>query len=155
MGRLLASGLLYLIVIAIVLSIKPTLMFTEDGTWKEFGIGRSQATHTWMPFWLFAILSALISYIIVSIIFNVYGYDSIQDTQKPVMGNKNARTANTTFMDVDVDEEGVYEIDTRSSSSRRRKGVPASLPEGYYVLNREATEASGGVPKYVYIGKGL
>jgi hypothetical protein len=29
------------------------------------------------------------------------------------------------------------------------------MADGYYILNREATEAAGGVPKYVYLGKEL
>ena len=40
---------------------KPQLMFTEDGTWKEFGL-IANPKYTWFPFWLFCILWALLSY---------------------------------------------------------------------------------------------
>ena len=130
MKRLLVAGLVYLIVVAIVLIIKPSLMFTEDGTWKEFGIGRNPSTHTWLPFWLFAILWSLISYILVTIAFAVYGHTPVQDTQAP-------------------------EISIPIAKKSRSKGNPLNLPNGYYMLNNDATEAAGGVPKYVYIGQGL
>ena len=59
---LLYAGLLYLIGIATVLVLQPSLMFREDGVWKEFGIGRATSRYTWMPFWLFSILWAVLSY---------------------------------------------------------------------------------------------
>ncbi len=133
MGRLLVAGLLYLIGVATVLLIKPTVMFTENGTWKEFGIGRNPATHTWIPFWLFAVLWALISYILVTIAFAVYGVKV--ETLGPA-----------------TTESPEISIPVRRNRSR---GKPLNLPDGYYVLNTDATEAAGGVPKYVFIGKGL
>jgi hypothetical protein len=63
--QLLLSGLLYLSGIAIVLWLRPALMFNENGTWKEFGIGRGSSRYTWLPFWLFAIAWALMSYTVV------------------------------------------------------------------------------------------
>jgi hypothetical protein len=131
MERLLVAGLVYLIVVAIVLIIKPRLMFTEDGTWKEFGIGRNPSTHTWLPFWLFSILWSLISYILVTIAFAVYGPKTVQD----------------------IEEAPEFTIPTPKKT--RSKGKPLNLPNGYYMLNNDATEAAGGVPKYVYIGQGL
>jgi len=130
MERLLVAGLVYLIVVAIVLIIKPSLMFTEDGTWKEFGIGRNPSTHTWLPFWLFAILWSLISYILVTIAFAVYWPKTVQDIEEP-------------------------EFAVPIPKKTRSKGKPLNLPNGYYMLNNDATEAAGGVPKYVYIGQGL
>jgi len=68
MSLLIYSGLLYLIGVSVILAFKPLLMFSKDGKWKEFGIGRSRERYTWMPFWLFAIIWAIISYTIVLII---------------------------------------------------------------------------------------
>ena len=65
MQVLLSAGLLYLIIIAATLFFKPSLMFNDDGTWKEFGLGRDERFYTWMPFWLFAILLAIVCYLIV------------------------------------------------------------------------------------------
>lgn len=137
MQRLVAAGVLYLIGVAIILLIKPTLMFTEDGSWKEFGIGRNTNTHTWMPFWFFAILWALTSYIIVNILFAVYlPREQYSDS---------VRMVRPTY----------EEAPQQKPSSRRSKGKPTELPDGYYIMNTEGSEAAGGVPKYIYLGKGL
>ena len=66
MSLLIYSGLLYLFGISIILTLKPELMFSKEGIWKEFGLGR--ANRTWMPFWLFAIAWAILSYLIVLVI---------------------------------------------------------------------------------------
>ena len=155
MERLLAAGLLYLIVVAIVLAIKPNMMFTKEGAWKEFGIGRNPATHTWMPFWLFATLWSLVSYIIVVLVFAVMGWGS-----SPGPAPKSASAAppvnivNASNLD-EEQVENIIESIAKSNRKSRLKGKPMDLPDGYYVLNTDATEAAGGVPKYVYIGKGL
>ena len=149
MQQLLTAGLLYLSVIAIVLILKPRFMFTEAGNWKEFGIGRNPATHTWMPFWLFAVLWALVSYTLVTILF------ALQSSKS----SKSSSSANQSSLNVVNDtleiepEELSPPVPTRRS--RRSRGTPTELPDGYYVLNTAATEAAGGVPKYVYLGKGL
>lgn len=59
------AGILYLIGIAFLLMWKPGMMFTAEGDWKEFGLGRSSDRYTWMPFWLFSILWAIVSYTLV------------------------------------------------------------------------------------------
>jgi hypothetical protein len=142
MEQLVLAGILYLIVMAIVLAIKPRCMFTETGTWKEFGIGRSPETHTWMPFWLFAIAWALLSYILTTIVLALR-------TPKA-----NQQTSNLKIVEevLDVEPE---ELTPPPKRIRRLRGSPTELPDGYYVLNTAATEASGGIPKYVYLGRGL
>jgi len=52
---------IYIVGIAIVLYLRPKIMFRPGGSWKEFGVGRGE-DHTVMPFWLFAIFWAFISY---------------------------------------------------------------------------------------------
>lgn len=144
MKQLLAAGILYLIVISIVLAIKPSLMFTSDGNWKEFGIGRNVNTHTWMPFWLFSILTALISYILVSLGFTL-------------MASEPTKTKANKIVDevVEVNAEDFETPPAPAPKPRRVRGKPMDLPDGYYMLNREATEAAGGIPKYIYLGKAL
>lgn len=147
MRRLLAAGILYLIVIAIILTIKPSFMFTEDGTWKEFGIGRNPNTHTWMPFWLFAILSALVSYILIILLFYIFNINSEETLPAP-----KGRRVSVLDEVVDVEPE---DLEVEVVKPKRRSRAPKEMEEGYYILNRAATEAAGGVPKYIYIGKGL
>ena len=149
MRRLLAAGIVYLIVIAIILTIKPSFMFTEDGTWKEFGIGRNPNTHTWMPFWLFAILSAVVSYILIILLFYIFNLNSEETIPAPTGKGKRVSVLDEI---VDVEPE---DLEVEVVKPKRRSRAPKEMEEGYYVLNRAATEAAGGVPKYIYIGKGL
>ena len=60
---LLLTCFFYLLGVVIILYFKPELMFDKDGAWKEFGLTLNEK-HTWFPFWLFAILWAMISYAI-------------------------------------------------------------------------------------------
>ncbi len=145
MRQLLVAGILYLIGISIILTIKPSIMFTEEGVWKEFGIGRNPRTHSWMPFWLFAILWALISYIFTTIVLSIFypSTDTLCTASK-----KQLNILDETY---DVNTQELKPVTTKS---RRKKGA-LEMADGYYILNREATEAAGGIPKYVYLGKGL
>jgi hypothetical protein len=121
----LGAGLLYLVGIAVVLMVKPEFMFREDGSWKEFGIGRDSNTHTILPLWLFCIFWALISYISVVVIFRVIGLSGTTGT---------------------VVKEEV--IPTPRKPAKAHRG--SKLPEGYYVLNKSE---NGGPPTYVYLGE--
>ena len=69
MRVLLYSALLYLSGVVLILFLKPTIMFNEDGSWKEFGLTNS-AKYTWFPVWLFCIVWALISFAIVKFSFS-------------------------------------------------------------------------------------
>jgi hypothetical protein len=105
--------------------LRPSLMFTPDGIWKEFGIGRNPETHTWMPFWLFCILWALVSYITIVLLAD-WGFlpglwVSHVEVEAPAPKGKAANAGN--------------------------KGPKP----GYYMLNTEGTGVEG-VPKYIYLG---
>ena len=107
-------------------------MFNSNGDWKEFGIGRNPATHTIIPVWLFAVLWALLSYLLVSLIFLAYKIPSTAELE-PV-----------------VDETPIVK-----PKRGRAKMSAVEIPDGYYVINAQATNETGGVPKYIYLGKGL
>ena len=124
MRLLIFSGILYLAGVALVLSLRPTLMFTEQGVWKEFGIGKSPETHTWMPFWLFCILWSVFSYLVCVLLADAGILPGLWVSH------------------VEVDAPAVKP----PNAPKGRTPVP-----GYYMLN---TEGSGieGVPKYIYLG---
>ena len=165
--QIVLAGILYLIVVAIVLTIKPKFMFTEDGVWKEFGIGRNPATHTWMPFWLFSVLWALVCYILVSIVLGIFtkSVSSKSDT------SDSSDTSGTSKLSVDVvkstkgrtrapslsleDDSSIPVVLQNTKYKARGKGKSMELPDGYYMLNADATEEAGGIPKYIFLGKGL
>lgn len=127
MRLLIFSGILYLAGVALVLMFRPSLMFTDDGVWKEFGIGRSPNTHTWLPFWLFCILWAILSYLFCVLLADVGALPGLWvshvEVEAPV---------------------------APSTPAPKMKGPKQPAP-GYYMLN---TEGSGieGVPKYIYLG---
>lgn len=125
MRLLIFSGLLYLTGVAAVLVLRPSLMFTSEGVWKEFGIGRSAETHTWMPFWLFCILWSLISYMIVVLLADAGLIPGLWVSH--------------------------LEVESLPAPKARGKSSGGPMKPGYYMLN---TEGSGieGVPKYVYLG---
>jgi hypothetical protein len=135
MSLLIYSGLLYLIGVSVVLALKPALMFSADGNWKEFGIGRARERYTWMPFWLFAIIWAIISYTIVLVI----------------VGNQQENTTNTNMFNRRLPptslKEGMnYEVMDGEDME------PAAKPfrKGYYIMN--VNTKNGGTPQYIYLG---
>ena len=138
MQVLLLSGLLYLFGVGLVLWFRPSLMFAENGTWKEFGIGRNSDRYTWLPFWLFAITFALMSYIIV---FALTGVErSSGDNIVPMMNNTGSRR---------------LRVAAAAARNRiRAVAEPHELIPGYYMLNTPPVN-DNGVPRYVYIGDRL
>ena len=131
MSLLIYSGLLYLIGISVILAFKPLLMFSKDGKWKEFGIGRSRERYTWMPFWLFAIIWAIISYTIVLIIAD--------------RGLNATNATNESMIDTENNMEELVNLTKKSKSSNK------SIKKGYYILNTNET-MKNGQPKYIYLG---
>lgn len=130
MRVLLYSGLLYLLGVAIILALKPSLMFTVDGAWKEFGIGRNPEKYTVFPFWMFVITWAVLSFFTIQLLGTLGVLPGVEWTR--IESVESPSQPNTT-------------------SSRSRKTGPAELKPGYYMLNTEGTAAEG-VPKYIYIG---
>ena len=133
MTLLIYAGLLYLLGISILLTFKPELMFSKNGDWKEFGLGRNREQYTWMPFWLFAIIWAIISYTIVLVI----------------VGNRQENTPNTNLFNRRSTslKEGVnYEVMDGEDME------PAAKPfrKGYYIMN--VNTKNGGTPQYIYLG---
>ena len=129
MRILLYSGLLYLLGIAIVLAIKPKLMFADDGGWKEFGLGRNPERFTWFPFWLFVLLWAILSFFFIQFLATIGFLPGVEWTAI----------------------ETVPPSEELSPRPKSRKANPPELKPGYYMLNTEGTAAEG-IPKYIYIG---
>ena len=126
----LSAGALYLIGIAVMLVVKPEFMFTPDGNWKEFGIGKTSEKYTPFPFWLFCLVWAVVAYLLTLLVLKLY----------PTSPSSNNNTNKRRNLPVEAPEEPVFE-----------NAKNAELPKGYYVLNKKATRLSG-VPKYVYLG---
>jgi hypothetical protein len=128
MRRLIIAGLVYLTGIAVILLIKPQYMFREDGRWKEFGIGRDPANFTHFPLWLFVIVWAILSYVLVAALEGSF------------------------YRELPEYEEGEIVPDRpRNNRNLRKNNGPVELTPGYYMLNERAT-GRNGVPRYVYLG---
>ena len=134
MKLLLYAGFLYLIGIAIILLVQPGIMFREDGVWKEFGMGRNPERYTWMPFWLFSILWAVLSYMILLL-----------------MASANILPGIRALTDITVNETE-YEINDTAPvvSVGKTKAKAGGAKPGYYILNSQASR--NGAPKYIYLG---
>ena len=133
------SGTLYLIGVTVLLLWRPSLMFDENGEWKEFRIGGDREKYTWMPVWLALLLWALFCYIIVRLIM-----------KKPSSGS--AAAAANRYMSED---DGEYDAEPEPQpvvEVKRRRGKRIALPPGYYVLDK-AAKNNTGTPHYVYIGE--
>jgi hypothetical protein len=72
MFRLVYSLILYLAGIAGILYFRPSLMFQKNGQWKEFAI-RNGETTTVFPFWMFCILWAVVSFLIIQVVISRTG----------------------------------------------------------------------------------
>lgn len=143
MKELLFGGLLYLAGAVIILMIKPRLMFTEEGNWKEFGIGRNPRTHTWMPFWLFCILWALVSYALISVFIRAIGASEFNS-----MTNEEINLLETNK----VRNRGLRaSMTVPPANNNKRRSAFGDFEPGYYVLNQAATRRRG-LPQYKYYG---
>ena len=124
MRRLIVAGLVYLTGIAVVLLLKPNLMFHEDGRWKEFGIGRDPTHFTYIPFWLFTIIWSILAYVIIMLL-----EDSLYVPSDAIeFPRNNMRVRNV-----------------------KQAAAAQELTPGYYMLN-EGSTGRNGVPRYVYLG---
>ena len=145
MSLLIYSGLLYLTVISIVLILKPELMFSKDGSWKEFGLGRNKDKYTWMPFWLFAIMTAIISYIIVLIIASNTGIGGVTNNIDVPISVESIEPEN-----VSVKPMSPVPLNKTLTSTRKRP-TNLDMKQGYYILDTNETMKTG-IPKYIFLG---
>jgi hypothetical protein len=140
MTLLIYSGLLYLLGISIVLYFKPELMFSKEGNWKEFGLGRNKERYTWLPFWLFAIMWAMMSYVIVLVIASHTGLGGVNYENE----------INVVTEEIEVENVSQKPLSNKTSMKKKLKS-PEDLKEGYYILDANETMKQG-VPKYIYLG---
>jgi hypothetical protein len=145
MRTLLLSGVLYLIGISVVLLLRPKLMFRPDGTWKEFGTVSSE--HTVFPFWMFCVVWAIVSYILV---FFISGGGGVAGAA----GAAGAGAVGAPLMPTEPPEDLVTPLPTRTKHKKNSEihNEYGSMKPGYYVLDKRAVKETG-VPKYIYVGK--
>ena len=144
MTLLIFSGILYLIGISIILILKPYLMFAKDGKWKEFGLGRNRDIYTWMPFWLFAIIWSILSYVIVLVFASYFGVAGVSNKTEVQVANEFIEPENVSLKGMKTPSTFIESIPKKPSSSDVMKS-------GYYILDVNET-VKKGIPKYIYLG---
>ena len=156
---------LYIFGISIVLYLRPALMFGQGGDWKEFGIGRGEQ-RTVIPFWLFSIFWAFISYGVALVIMSQFASIATGAFPEQQMPSNMQQMPSMTQQMPSMTQQmpsmpSMQQMPTPSLSiqpptntSNFMKPVSASLgipnnTPGYYVLQNTG---STGLPQYVYYG---
>jgi hypothetical protein len=152
----------YSVGLGLILHFRPTLMFHENGTWKEFGYQRSSdSRHTLFPFWLFAIVWAFASYVLAAAI--VWSFSSTPVIITGLSGVAAASSFSQGDMyessqgETDAEEEGEEEeeevVPVKRPRGRPRKTEKTEVKQpraGYYVVDPETSET--GLRRYIYYG---
>jgi hypothetical protein len=142
----------YIFGISLVLYLKPQVMFGKGGDWKEFGIGRGE-NRTVIPFWLFCIFWAFISYGVALVIMSQFaniansGFpDQAPSITAPAYSHAPQQTlVAPSYQPVQVARPTNEFMKPVSSAF----GIPGNMP-GYYVLQNTGNAAAP--PQYVYYG---
>lgn len=141
MRVLLLSAILYLAGVALVLFLRPKLMFMADGRWKEFGSGTPDRTV--FPFWLFCVLWGVLSYLIVGLFVSEPG---------PSAAAAAVVAATTTYPE---DEDALMPLPPktrgRNHNALAAEAAEGNMKPGYYILDPKGSRVAG-IPKYIYVG---
>jgi hypothetical protein len=137
MRGLLYSAVLYLAGIAIVLYIRPELMFRRDGRWKEFGVNSLDTTY--FPFWMFCIVWAVVAHAIVRLLVT----DDEGIVKKVAKAAKSMAAAGLATY--------VHNPPTASAAIPALEPTEEAQP-GYYKLD-DSLMRRKGVPRYIFVGQ--
>ncbi len=152
MRELLFGGIIYLTGVAIILIIKPSLFFNNEGRWKEFGIGRNPESYTWFPLWLFCIFWALVSYSMVYLLIR-----TVERSSNNMQFSNSFSSNNEPVQSINESPRNITSRPRRAQHrGLRRRLTPAedygNMRPGVYVMNEVAT-ARKGIPHYIYYGQ--
>ena len=138
---------IYLIGTTIILYLRPSVMFHPGGTWKEFSLN-PDPNHTYMPFWLFSILWAFLSYLIATFLQRrgVGASETTDFEQIEVDEPVSAPAPTPVSSESDFAEPEFAEAEPVSKNMGMNK-----TRNGYYVLNTQKYSRNQ-VPMYVYYG---
>ena len=147
------SVMLYLMGVIAILYLKPDLMFSKEGHWKEFGFGSGDRSP--FPFWAFVVSYAFVSFLVAKLIIRPETITAAEyalatgtgHDEKSVLARKSKPITATPPKKSKSEpvEEDVVPGNT----------VPfkEEMQPGYYKLNTKRTKS--GSPKYVYMGTSL
>lgn len=134
---------IYMIGIAVVLYIRPKSMFQENGMWKEFGLSAHQQTV--FPFWMFALVWAILSYALANLVAMFFASVALRSSDAPI---------NHSFLQPISTHPNVQPLPAAMPAAMPMPTMPAmpAMPTkapGYYILDPYANPAQ---PRYLYYG---
>lgn len=135
---------IYILGIALILFLRPTLMFQPGGSWKEFGIGRGD-NHTIIPFWLFAIFWAFISYGVALVVLSQFANIANQSANPGLQPQMYIGQPQPVIPSIAQQKQVMRQVAQPVSAMI---GLENNIP-GYYVLSQGTT---GSNPQYIYYG---
>jgi hypothetical protein len=143
MGTLWYAFGIYMAGVGIVLYLRPRLMFLENGIWKEFGLA-TDADQTIFPFWMFAIVWAILSYALASLLSMFFASVTMKsaDTTMPVAPNASF------IQPISANPNWSPAAQAHFASAPTPAPMPTRSP-GYYILDPYANPAT---PRYIYYG---
>lgn len=138
----------YMVGVAAMLVVRPTFMFRESGTWKEFGLANT-ATYTVFPFWMFTIVWAVLSYCLAMLCM-VFFVSKLSPVISPNNAITNASPTIAQPVSAVAAPAPIPAIPAATVSARNTTiGEAAGRVPGYYVLEEGR---AGTLPRYVYYG---
>jgi hypothetical protein len=132
---------IYIVGIAVVLFVRPSIMFNASG-WKEFGLANT-ANYSVFPFWMFAIVWAIVSYALASLFSLTIANTVLASEESGIRNNMNTNMNMNTNVNLESIATPISQV-----------GAPVSAPPpsptlpGYYILENVVN----GPGKYVYYG---
>lgn len=146
MRVLLYSAVVYLLGVAIVLYLRPSLMFKHSGEWKEFGVQGVDTTY--FPFWLFCIVWAVVAHALIRIFYSDGSIDTVATAT--TMASLTAR------IDDPSPAHKATPLEPLQNSLVSAPTVPVEPTEeakpGYYKLDSSLMKRKG-IPRYIYVGE--
>lgn len=133
---------IYIVGVALVLYLRPAIMFRTGG-WKEFGLANT-GSYTIFPFWLFTVLWAFLSYTLAIMATVFFSSLALKSAVAP-SANANLNT-NVNVQPISATPTPVTATPTPVTAM---PPVPASRTPGYYILN---SSSAAQPPQYVYFG---
>lgn len=138
---------IYILGIASILYLRPRIMFRPGGTWKEFGVGRGE-NYTVLPFWLFAIFWAFLSYGVALVVMSQFAAVAMGAfPDQPSMMQQSMPMPSVQVQQAPPQMQVPQNSFIKPVSSLI--GIPNNQP-GYYVLQNNV--APGTQAQYVYYG---
>ena len=160
---------IYIVGVALVLYLRPSVMFHPDnGTWKEFGLDTGRNS-TVFPFWMFTIVWAFLSYAIASI-GNVFVANVVLQSTSPeehiatpiseiryTEATPGSQVVHTEHTMVPVSRPRMPRMPKLAAPPPPPMPMPMPMPAaapaptqlpGYYIVEPQAS----GVPKFIYYG---